>query len=393
MDAVRADLDVLLDEQPDEGGLKIYTTIDPALQRAAQAAVESELRKIEQKPGYNHPRRGEATPDSTEDSTPYLQGALVAIDNRNGGIRALVGGRDYAESRFNRALLSKRQVGSTFKPFVYATAFARGLRPDAMIDDDRIHPGELRAAANWSPENSDGTYRGPMPAAEGLIQSRNTMSVRVGDFAGLNNVVQTAASVGLGKIPGMPAVYIGSFEATLKDLTAAYTVFPNDGIRRQPYVIERIDDADGQVLYRAAHVSTATVDASTTALVTSILQQVLEHGTAASSRSLGWNRPAAGKTGTTNDYKDAWFVGYTKSLTCGVWVGLDRPQTIIPHGYGAALALPIWVDAMNAAPAQKYPSPEMQGRWRAEPTPGPERGIEAVPGNILRSFRKFFGGR
>jgi len=395
MDAVRRDLDMLLDdEQLEEGGLKIFTTIDPTLQKAGQSAVENELRKIEQRPGYSHPRRAEFAPDSATESTPYLQGALVAIDNRTGGIRALVGGRDYAESRFNRALLSKRQVGSTFKPFVYATAFARGLRPDVMIDDDRIHPGELRAASNWSPENSDGTYRGPLPAAEGLIMSRNTMTARVGDFAGLDNVTRTAAAVGLGKIPQTPAIYIGSFDATLKDLTAAYTVFPNSGTRIQPYVIERIDDADGNVLYRAAHVSAPALEPGTTSLVTSLLEQVLQRGTAATARSLGWNRPAAGKTGTTNDYKDAWFVGYTKSLTCGVWVGLDRPQTIVPRGYGATLALPVWIDTMNAASSQKYPAPEMEGPWRGEPASpvSPQREIESVPGNILRSFRKFFGG-
>src|SRR5439155_27269159 len=130
-----------------------------------------------------------------------------------------------------------------------------------------------------------------------------------------------------------------------------------------------------------------------TSLTTSILQEVLDHGTAASAHSLGWNKPAAGKTGTTNDYKDAWFVGYTKSLTCGVWVGLDHPQTIMSRGYGATLALPIWIDAMNAASPQKYPAPPMEERWQAEPPPSPERGIQSVPGNILRSFRKFFGGR
>jgi len=122
------------------------------------------------------------------------------------------------------------------------------------------------------------------------------------------------------------------------------------------------------------------------------MTQVLQHGTAASARSLGWTKPAAGKTGTTNDYHDAWFVGYTKSLTCGVWVGLDQPQTIIAKGYGAALALPIWIDVMNAAPSQRYPTGEFESRWQAQPDRSPDRGIESLPGNILRSFRKFFGG-
>src|SRR5205823_2783284 len=134
------------------------------------------------------PKRADFSANGHDENgaTPYLQGALVAIDNRSGAIRAIVGGRDYVESRFNRALLSPRQVGSTFKPFVYAAAFARGLRPDSEIDDGPIRPGELRTVANWNPENSDGANRGVLPAAEGLIHSRNTMSVRVGDFAGLN---------------------------------------------------------------------------------------------------------------------------------------------------------------------------------------------------------------
>lgn len=399
MDAVWHDLDIVLnDEQTDEGGLKVYTTIDPQLQRVAQASLETQLSKIEQRSGFKHPRRADFAGQSfdEESGSPYLQGALVAIDNRSGAIRAIVGGRDYAESRYNRAMLSKRQVGSTFKPFVYATAFARGLQPDAMIDDDRIHPGELRSVSNWSPENSDGTYRGPMPAAEGLIQSRNTMSVRVGDYAGLNNVLQLAERLGLGKLPQQPSVFLGSFEATLKDLTAAYTVFPNSGTRKQPYVIERIDDNEGRVLYRATHLAAPALDPGITGLMTSIMQQVLDHGTASTARSLGWTKPAAGKTGTTNDYRDAWFVGYTRSLTCGVWVGFDKPQTIIPKGYGAALALPVWVETMNAASAQKYPAPDLGGRWRSTESPRPGSSSASdrdQPQNpILRSFRKFFLG-
>lgn len=166
-----------------------------------------------------------------------------------------MGGRDYGQSTFNRALYSKRQMGSTFKPFVYAAAFARGLQPATLIDDGPIRPGELRTVSNWRPENSDGTYRGEMPAAEGLIQSRNTMSVRVGDYAGVSNIRSVASAVGLGDIPSQPSIYLGAFEETLRDVTAAYTVFPNHGVRRQAYIVERIDDAEGQVLYRAAHVT------------------------------------------------------------------------------------------------------------------------------------------
>lgn len=361
MDAVRRELDLLLsDDQRDDGGLKIYTTIDPVLQRAAEKSVDAQLRKVEARPGYSHPKRSEFSAQAREEEqqTPYLQGALMVIDNRTGGIRALVGGRDFAESKYNRAILQQagRQVGSTFKPFVYAAAFSRGMLPGATISDGPIERGEIRGAGNWSPENSDGTFKGPMRAEEGLILSRNTMSVRVGDRAGIDNVVHFAEDAGLEHVPRQPAAYLGAFESTVAELTSAYTIFPNNGVRRQSYIIERIDDSAGEILYRAAHLSRPAVDPGVCWLTTSVLQKVLERGTAAAAKSMGFSKIAAGKTGTTNDFRDAWFVGYTSSLTCGVWVGLDKPQTIVPRGYGAALALPIWADVMNAAPPQRYPA-------------------------------------
>jgi penicillin-binding protein 1A len=396
MDAIRREVDNLLNsDQMEEGGLKVYTTIDPAMQRVAQQSVDTQLTKVEQKPGYKHPTRAQFAGQSldAETATPYLQGALVMIDNRSGGIRALVGGRDYNESSFNRALFSKRQLGSTFKPFVYAAAFAKGLQPTTPISDGPLQPGEVRGAGNWHPENSDGTYHGDMPAEDGLILSRNTMSARVGNFAGISSVQHVASAVGLGDIPNQPAIFLGAFEETLRDVTAAYTVFPNLGERKQAYVIERIDDADGQPLYRAAHVSAPAMDPNLTAEMTSVMQGVIQHGTAAGARALGWNRPSAGKTGTTNDYKDAWFVGYTRSLTCGVWVGFDHPQTIQAHGYGAALALPIWVETMNAAPPLRYPSPDL-GEWQqqAGEEATPVHQVENIPRNIFRSFQKFLLG-
>jgi penicillin-binding protein 1A len=444
MDAVRRELDLLLtDEQRGDGGLKIYTTIDPTLQHAAEAALDSELTKVEQRPGYKHPRRSDfsAEAKAQELSTPYLQGALVAFDNRSGALRAIVGGRDFQESKYNRAIQPEaaRQVGSTFKPFVYAAAFQRGLLPGATIDDGPIQRGEIRAASNWTPENSDGTYKGPMRAEEGLILSRNTMSVRVGERAGLENIGKLATACGINGMPRQPAVYLGAFEQTVADLTSAYAVFANNGMRRQNYIIERIDDGNGETIYRAAHIQTRALDTGTAWLTTQAMQKVLDRGTGATARTtMGFNKPAAGKTGTTNEFRDAWFVGFTTSLTCGVWVGLDKPETIISKGYGAALALPVWVDVMNAASAQRYPAQPLQC---AEPTrrvsvcsvsselattacehAGAAYSIElpesriprdtcgvhrggtlvgadreatprpSVPQSIFRSFKKFFGG-
>jgi penicillin-binding protein 1A len=361
MDAVRRELDLLLtDDQRGDGGLKIYTTIDPALQRTAQAALDSELGKIEQKPGYKHPRRADFTAEAKAQqlNTPYLQGSLVVIDNKSGGIRALVGGRDFTESPYNRAIQPEaaRQVGSTFKPFIYAAAFQKGMLPGTAISDNQIAPGEIRQAANWTPDNSDGTYKGMMRAEEGLILSRNTMSVRVGERAGLDEVAKLAQTCGIDGIPRQPGVYLGTFEQTVADLTAAYTVFPNGGVRRQSYIIERIDDADGETIYRAAHIETRALDAGVAWMTSQAMQKTMERGTGATAKSLGFSKPSGGKTGTTNDFRDAWFVGYTSALTCGVWVGLDQPETIMSRGYGSTLALPVWVDVMNSASQQRYPS-------------------------------------
>ena len=365
MDAVQRDLNLLLtQDQIDNGGLSIYTTLDSAVQNAAQQALETQLTKIEHQSNFHHPLKASYRPPESgegDSSMPYLEGAVVMIDNASGGIRALVGGRDYAQSKFNRALPpTNRQVGSAFKPFVYTVAFTHGLLPGAAISDGPIQSGEIDGAGNWSPGNSDGTYVGIQPCSYGLIHSRNTMSVRVGQFAGLDAVQNIANTLSLSQnVPHGPAIYIGSFETNLKDLTAAYSVFPNAGARKQAYIIERIDNQEHKPIYRAAHISAPALDPSAAWMTSQLMEQVLTSGTAASARSLGFRLPAAGKTGTTNDYKDAWFLGYTSTLTCGVWVGFDQPATIIPHGYGAALALPVWTQVMNKA-AEHYPAQALQ---------------------------------
>src|SRR5438132_1726666 len=365
MDAVQRHLNQLLtQDQIDNGGLSIYTTLDPTVQNSAQDALEKQLTKIEHQSNFHHPLKADYKPPENgegDSAMPYLEGAVVVIDNASGGIRALVGGRDYAQSKFNRALApANRQVGSAFKPFVYTVAFSHGLLPSTAISDGPIQPGEIDGAGNWSPANSDGTYGGTMLCSYGLIHSRNTMSVRVGQFAGLDAVQKVANDLGISKnVPHGPAIYIGSFETDLKDLTAAYSVFPNAGVRKQAYIVERIDNQQHNPIYRASHLAAPALDPSAAWMTSQLMEEVLTRGTAAAARSLGFKLPAAGKTGTTNDYKDAWFVGYTSTITCGVWVGFDQPVTIIPRGYGAALALPVWVQVMNKA-AQRYPPQPLQ---------------------------------
>ncbi|PYJ44546.1 MAG: hypothetical protein DME80_06065 [Verrucomicrobia bacterium] len=447
MDAVQRHLNQLLtQDQIDNGGLSIYTTLDPTVQNSGQDALEKQLTKIEHQSNFHHPLKADYKPPENgegDSAMPYLEGAVVVIDNTSGGIRALVGGRDYAQSKFNRALApANRQVGSAFKPFVYTIAFSHGLLPSTAISDGPIQPGEIDGAGNWSPANSDGTYGGTMLCSYGLIHSRNTMSVRVGQFAGLDAVQKVANDLGISQnVPHGPAIYIGSFETDLKDLTAAYSIFPNAGVRKQAYIIERIDNQQHKPIYRSAHILTPALDPGAAWMTSRVMEEVLTEGTAASARSLGFKLPAAGKTGTTNDYKDAWFLGYTSTLTCGVWVGFDQPTTIIPRGYGAALALPVWVQVMNKA-AQHYPAEPLQptmalqhttvcsisnqlattgcmaagtaydidlpadkiptaacqvhggAQWPfAQQPPGVPQQPATLPGRFFRSFRRLFGGR
>ncbi len=374
---------IIDDDQLAQGGLRVYTAIDPDLQAAAQAALDEELAKIEARPGFPHPPRAAFEP-GTSGGTPYLQGAVVVVDNATGGIRAVVGGRDYLQSRYNRAYLASRQVGSTFKPFVYGVAYERGaVTPRTGISDGPLRRGEIRLAPNWKPGNSDGTFRGVLPAEDGLVLSRNTMSVRVGDLAGLENVRRVGAQAGLGELPSLPAIYLGSFEATLKNLTAAYTVFPNGGVRRQSFVIDRVVNASGKTVYRSARIQTRVLHPRASAEVTSALRQALQRGTGAGSPFKG---NGAGKTGTTNDYRDAWFIGYTPALTCGVWVGLDKPAQIMPRGYGATLALPVWSRVMAAAGPQEVRRAEPVRAERARPAQE-----DALPKRVFRSFQNFFG--
>jgi penicillin-binding protein 1A len=373
MDALYHELQgIVSQDEIDSGGLKIYTTLDPTLQLAADSAVDSFLTQIEDKSDYKHPRKSAYSESqrANEEATQYLQGAALVIDNHSGGIRAIVGGRDYKDSKFDRALQAVRSVGSTAKPFIYAAGYESGLFPGTQINDDSIRPGELPEAPHWSPANSDGSNRGVLPLRDGLILSRNTMTIRVGEHVGLGKVQSLLTEAGLANnIPKLPSIYLGTFGSTLKEVTAAYAAFPSGGVRHEPYMIERIDDKEGHVLYQAHPLQRQILKPAIAWMMAETLEGVLTRGTAASAKSLGLDRTAAGKTGTTDEYQDAWFVGFTNSLTCGVWVGFDQPQTIEQHGYGATLALPIWVKIMEKASRTKYPDGDF-------PSPEPVTQVE-----------------
>ncbi|WP_035615915.1 transglycosylase domain-containing protein [Haloferula sp. BvORR071] len=358
MDAVGQELERILESENIEmGGLKITTTIDSLLQKKAEDALDAKLRQVERSPGYQHQTRAawKELPGENKPPPQYLQGSVVAIENLTGAVLAVVGGRNADESRFNRAMQGKRQIGSVFKPFVYVAGFDAGLRPDTLINDGRLIRGEIKGARGWSPDNSDGKYGGYMPASVGLIRSRNTMSVRVGNRAGIDAVGEVAESVGFKtKMPKSPISFLGSWEASTYEVASAYTIFPNVGVRYQPRLISEIRDRDGNILFQNLPKSYEATRPGSAWAVNNILREVTERGTAAAVKSLGFLKPCGGKTGTTNEYRDAWFAGYTSSITCAVWVGLDTPKKTIEKGYGSTLALPVWVEIMKTADKLDY---------------------------------------
>jgi penicillin-binding protein 1A len=357
LDMVRQDLDLILEKHDvEDGGLQVFTTIHKELQVAAEAAVEKRLAAVEKLKAYKHPTKAafDAAWDHTSEvsSTPYLQAAVTLLDNSTGGILAIVGGRDYRHSKYNRAIQGERQIGSTVKPFVYAAGVAAGFLPGTLIDDAPIQPGEIQGGdPGWSPQNSDGKFLGLKTLTDGLVLSRNTMTTRLGNYTGLDRVLNLLADSGF-NMPKVrtPQIYIGNIGGNVRQLASAMSVFPNQGVRRRTFLIDRIVDKTGTVIYQTPVLEAEVVNPGVAHVMRQILGQVMERGTAAAVRSEhGFKEPGGGKTGTTNDYKDAWFAGYTDRLTCGVWVGLDKPQTIIDEGYGGRLSLPIWADVMKEA--------------------------------------------
>jgi penicillin-binding protein 1A len=337
------------------GGLAIRTTFDLRLQEAAERAVAGRLTEIERRPGYPHP----AHADHREGEPQYLQAATVVLENHTGAIRALVGGRDFAQSEFNRAIRSRRPMGSVFKPLVYGTAFERGLFPGMLISDAAIAPGEIAwDPIGWNPQNADGVYGGLLPVEMGLIQSRNTMTARVGEWAGIDSVIAMMEHAGLGeteRAEPTPPVYIGTVGANVRDVTSAYTVFATGGIRHEPFFIESVTDRDGTVLFQHEDANYRVLSPGAAWLTSKVLKKVVaDGGTGAGLRDLGFTPPAGGKTGTTNDFEDAWFVGYASRLSCGVWIGLDQPRKIMDEAYGGRIAVPVWFDIMTAASGIGY---------------------------------------
>ncbi|HZS11786.1 MAG TPA: PBP1A family penicillin-binding protein, partial [Nitrospirales bacterium] len=309
----------------------------------------------------------------TLEQTPVVEGALIAIDPRNGAIRALVGGYDFARSEFNRAMSARRQPGSAFKPLIYATAFNAGLSPATIVVDSPVVYEQPEEERIWKPENYEKKFHGVTTLRDALIHSRNAATVRLLERVGVRGVIDFAKNVGIGS----PLAYdlslaLGSSSVTLVELASAYSAFANQGLRLEPYTVSMVQSQGGETLEQTLHEPQPVVSKETAYLLTNVLQDVIQRGTGQAAKVI--DRPVAGKTGTTNDFTDAWFLGFTPNLVTGVWVGFDDLHSLGETESGAHAALPIWIEFMQAAlqqlPVMPFEIPEEIVFVRVDPKTG-----------------------
>jgi penicillin-binding protein 2D len=322
-----------------EGGYRIYTALDPAMQEAAVGALVEGVAEVEARAGYRHTTTAGKGKDSQ-----YLQGVVVALDPTTGDVRALVGGRDYKASQFDRAIDGMRQPGSSFKPIVYAAAIADSIPPTAIMEDTAI---AIRMANGtvYRPDNSDREFLGPITMREALARSRNVVAVQLAMLVGMDSVIALARRMGIqSPINPYPSSAIGASVVQPLDMVASYTTFANLGTAVEPRFIHRIEDKSGKVVYAAPiRALPPAIDPRVAFVVRDMMRDVVERGTASSIRRyLPASVPVAGKTGTTNDNSDVWFIGLTPDIVAGVWLGFDTPKTITPGAAGGSLAAPVW---------------------------------------------------
>ncbi len=338
-----------------KGGLRIYTTLDLDMQQAATDAVRRGLAEIE---------KAQATKRKTAGADQaVLEGALVALDPKTGQIRAMVGGRDYARSQFNRAVQARRQPGSAFKPFVYAAAFDHGFTPASPMDD---YPVSYSIPQNgrmveWKPENFDHQFRGPVTLRRALEESINVPTVRLLEAVGIEPVISLAHRMGItSELRREYALALGVSEVSLLELTSAYGVLADGGIRVPPTGVRRVTAPNGDVLEASEDAGERVLPEEVAFLVTSVLEGAVERGTAKRARIPG--RLVAAKTGTSQDAADLWLMGYTPRLVSGLWVGYDQPRSLGSHESAGLLVAPVWADFMRQAlrnlPPETLPMPE-----------------------------------
>ncbi len=343
-------------------GFKVYTTLDSRLQQIAETLFDVEIGKVQERVDKFMASQTHGTPDSA-----LVQAAFVALDPSTGHVLAMIGGRDFSESEFNRATQALRQAGSSFKPFVYTAAFDNGIFPIDVYEDNAITIVDPVTGKVWDPENYDHKFKGPMTLRDAFKQSRNLVALKLAIEVGPERVVQYAHNMGItAPLRPFASIGVGTSEVHLLELVAAYGVFPNKGVLVPPVVVERIEDSEGNVVFEPSVIPKEVLRPSAAVLMTDLMRSVMDEvgGTGRGARTrYGFHSPAGGKTGTTNEYADAWFIGFTPHLVAGVWVGLDDPAQTLGRQPGSRAALPLWAYFMK----EVYDTiPEYQKRRRQD---------------------------
>jgi penicillin-binding protein 1A len=361
---VRQQLDAQFGKQLYEQGLKVYTTLDLDMQGAAERGLEHQARAIEAgrfgpyaHETYEHylaHREG----DEGSGTSPYLQSAFLALDPRNGAVRVMIGGRDFDDSKFNRSVQALRQPGSTFKPIVYSAAIQNGRSPSYLVNDSPLVlqvPGQ----PEWAPQNYDLKFMGQIPLRQSLYLSRNVSTVRLGMELGEQTVINEARNFGITTpIPPYPSIHIGAADVYPIELISAYSAFANLGVRATPNAIIRVENQKGEILWQPTPTRTQVLSPEEAWIMVDMMKDVIRRGSAAGVWESGFHLPAGGKTGTTNDGTNVWFVGYTADLIAGVWYGLDRPSKIKDNAQGGVLAAPAWTAFMTEVYRRKPAPPD-----------------------------------
>lgn len=364
VDRVREELEERFGADLYRQPLRIRTTLDSRAQRAAEEELSRQLRRIESgELGAFQGRRYSPSAEPPDDGTRYLQGAVVMLDAQGGDVLAWVGGRNFAHSQFDRVSRAHRQMGSAFKPFVYASALAEGwVLSQPLID----RPLQIRLAGGqiWKPRNFGGRYEGEVTLRDALVRSKNVVTVRLASAIGLDDVAGTAQTAGIEEPSTLlPSMALGAVQVSPLELTSAYSAFAGLGEGVEPRMILSIEDLDGKVIWKSEPQRKRVLEPNVAFLITDVLSEALVRGTGIAVRASGLQAPAAGKTGTTNDGADAWFVGYTPELVSGIWIGFDHPRPIVEDATGGKLAAPIWGRMVQRIYAKRKP-PEPWARPR-----------------------------
>jgi len=334
-----------------KGGLKIYTTMNSDMQREAERVIEKKMLYFEKMYRFKNTKEKydqQIAADTLGQQNPqYLQSSMIIIENQTGEIKAVVGGRDFEQSEYNRVFQSKRQPGSIFKIFLFSAAIENGMNPGDIIMDTPVVLDD-GSDTPYKPRNFDGDFLGPIPLRKALALSRNVTAIRLIKSIGPGTVVKHAKKLGVeSQLTPVLSLALGSNDVTLYEMARAFSVFPNYGVLKKTSMIRYIEDAQGNVIYKNENLETRVMDDDDAYIVTNMLESVAKEGTAVGLKYYNFNVHICGKTGTTDDYSNAWFVGFTKEYTAGVWVGYDRLRTIADKATGAVLALPIWAETMK----------------------------------------------